>query len=88
MTITGRARSAEVYKISYCHTGNLRQLRQSLHLIRDKWADEKTHFRLWEPCPGTASPHLSTEEFALCFLLRRHEKRYRKNEGVKNNNKR
>jgi hypothetical protein len=67
-----------VYNVPYRFTGNLRQLRHSLQLTRERWHDKDQHFRLWEQCPGSAAPHLSIEQFALCFLLRRHEKRYRK----------
>jgi len=71
-----------IYNVPYYFTGNLRQVRQSLHLTRERWHDKDQHFRFWEQCPGTAAPHLSIEQFALCFLLRRHEKRYRKTTRV------
>ena len=67
-----------IYSVQYRHVGNLRQVRQSLQLIRENWADEKQHFRFWDKCPGPAAPNLTVEEFAMCFLLQRHEKRYRK----------
>jgi len=67
-----------VYKLSHNITGNLRQLRGTLPTIRELWAREEEPFALWQDCPGHSSHHLSIEQFALCFLLRKHEKRYRK----------
>jgi hypothetical protein len=68
----------KVYNVQHDLKGNLRQLRQSLQMIRERWNNADVMFFL-EQCPGNAAPDLTIEEFAISFLLRRHEKRYRKN---------
>jgi hypothetical protein len=67
-----------VYKVPFRYSGNLRQVRQSLQIIREQWGDESSNLRLWSQCPGVAAPLLTIEEFSLSFILQRHEKRYRK----------
>ncbi len=70
--------AGRVYRVPYEFEGELRQVRQSLQIIREKWADASQQFRLWDVCPGDAAPHLTIEELSLSFLMRRYEKRYQK----------
>jgi hypothetical protein len=66
------------YNLNMHIKGNLRQLRGSISLVRDAFVDPRSTFNLHDPCPGTAAPLLSIEEFCTTFLLRRHETKHKK----------
>jgi hypothetical protein len=66
------------YNLDMRITGNLRQLRGSIALVRDAFSDLNSVFNVHDPCPGTAAPILSVEEFCTTFLLRRHEPKRKK----------
>jgi hypothetical protein len=66
----------QVYNVDYEIGSDLRALRRSLQLLRDRLATSDSNLRFWSNCPGKVAPELRVEQFAVAFLLRKFGKRY------------